>query len=69
MRKLKNWLVRKFLPAYAKQLLLDELDKLKAEIDELKRTVGEQNAYIDGLEAGIRAQRKIVINATREVSK
>lgn len=69
MRKFKNWLVREFLPAYAKQLLLDEVDKLKAEIVELKKTIAEQNAYIDGLEAGIRAQRKIVINATREVSK
>lgn len=69
MRKFENWLIGKFLPAYAKQLLLDEVDKLKAEIGELKRTVAEQNAYIDGLEAGIRAQRKIVINATREVSK
>lgn len=69
MRKFKNWLVREFLPAYAKQLLLDEVDKLRAEIVELKKTIAEQNAYIDGLEAGIRAQRKIVINATREVSK
>lgn len=69
MRKFKNWLVREFLPAYAKQLLLDEVDKLRAEIMELKKTIAEQNAYIDGLEAGIRAQRKIVINATREVSK
>jgi hypothetical protein len=69
MRKFKNWLVREFLPAYAKQLLLDEVDKLKAETVELKKTIAEQNAYIDGLEAGIRAQRKIVINATREVSK
>lgn len=69
MRKFKNWLVREFLPAYAKQLLLDEVDKLRAEIVELKKTIAEQNAYIDGLEAGIRAQRKIVINTTREVSK
>lgn len=69
MRKFENWLVKKFLPAYAKQILLEENARLAAEISELKATVAEQNAYIDGLEAGIRAQRKIVINATREVSK
>ena len=69
MRKFKDWLVGKFLPAYAKQTLLEENARLAVEISELKATVAELNAYIDGMETGIRAQRKIVINAPREVSK
>lgn len=69
MGRIGNWLVREFLPAYAKQLLLDEAARSKEEIAELKRTLAEQDAYIDGLEAGLRAQRKIVINTGREVCK
>lgn len=69
MKKVKNWLVREFLPAYAKRALLEEVDRLTEEVTRLKQTVAEQSAYIDGLETGIRSQRKIVINATREVSE
>ena len=69
MGRIGNWLVREFLHAYAKQLLLDEAARSKEEIAELKRTLAEQDAYIDGLEAGLRAQRKIVINTGREVCK
>lgn len=69
MTKFKSWLVREFLPAYAKQTLLEENERLKAETLELKATIAEQSAYIDGLQAGIRAQRRIVINTGGEVSK
>lgn len=69
MGKLKRWLVGEFLPVWAKQTLIEENTKLKGEVARLKRELAEQSAYIDGLEAGIRAQRRIVINTGREGSK
>ena len=67
MKKFKNWLYS-FLPVWAKDTLLSENKKLKSEIEKLKSEIETQNAYIDGLENGIRSQRKIVIN-TGEAKK
>ena len=41
--------------------LVAENQKLKAEIDRLNAGIRERDAYIDGLERGIRAQRRIII--------
>lgn len=69
MGKLKKWLIGEFLPVWAKRTLLEDNARLEAEVAELEKKLAEQYAYIDGLEAGIRAQRRIVINTGREVSK
>ncbi len=64
MRKIKHWLIDKILPIWAKQELLRENKQLLGKIAEQQAKLNEQAAYIEGLETGIRAQRKIVINAT-----
>ena len=69
MNKCKTWLVERFLPAWAKHSVLEENARLKAEVERLTAELDAQGAYIDGLEAGIRAQRRIVINTGREVVK
>lgn len=61
MKKFRLWLIGRFLPAYAKETVLRENQQLKAEIDRLKAAINERDAYIDGLERGIRAQRRIII--------
>ena len=68
MRKLKHWLINKILPIWAKQELLAENQQLRNKITELQMKLREQTGYIEGLEAGIRSQRKIIINAG-EVNK
>lgn len=68
MNKFKRWLINRFLPVWAKETLLTENAKLMAEVDRLKAELNERDAYIDGLRAGIRAQRRIIIN-TGEASK
>ena len=68
MRKIKHWLINIILPIWAKQELLQENQQLRNKIAELQVRLKEQAAYIEGLEAGMRSQRKIVINAG-EVSK
>jgi hypothetical protein len=69
VKKIKDWLINTFLPVWAKQSILAENAQLKAENARLRAKLRELGAYTDGLEAGIRAQRRIVINNNREVSK
>lgn len=61
MRKLKTWLLERFLPAWAKDGVYRENQTLKAELERQKQEIRELNAYIDGLEQGLRSMRRIVI--------
>lgn len=62
MKKFKKWLISEFLPAWAKDSVLEENRRLQSEIVRLQATIAERDAYIDGLERGIRSQRRIIIN-------
>ena len=68
MKRINKWLINRFLPAWAKETLLKEHEKLLRENVALKAKIKEQDAYIDGLESGIKSQRRIIIN-TGEVGK
>lgn len=62
MGKFKKWLIGEFLPAWAKDSVLEENRRLQSEIARLRAIIAERDAYIDGLERGIRSQRRIIIN-------
>ena len=47
---------------WAKETILEDNKKLLDEIAKLRRQLDKKDAYIEGLEAGMRAQRRIVIN-------
>ena len=64
MRKIKLWIINSVLPVWARQELQNENARLLRKVAEQDMKLKEQAAYIDGLEAGIRSQRKIVINTT-----
>ena len=68
MKKIKQWLYNHFLPMWAKESVLADNRKLQTEILELRQRLEQQKAYIAGLEAGIKAQRRIIIN-TGEAKK
>lgn len=63
MNRLKKWIFERFYPAVAKE----EIARLRREIISKDAEIASLNAYIDGLESGMRAQRRIVIN--NEVKK
>lgn len=63
MRKLKKWLFERYFPADAKV----QIAKLEREIIDKDAEIASLHAYIDGLEFGIRAQRRMVIH--NEVKK
>ncbi|MBO4938484.1 MAG: hypothetical protein J6C98_05730 [Oscillospiraceae bacterium] len=62
MRRFKLWLIEQFLPVWLKSELLRENDRLRAELREKDTHIRELNAYIEGLEFGLRTQRRITIN-------
>ena len=61
---MKNWFLEHFLPMWAKETVLDDNRKLQAENKRLKEELSQKEAYINGLMAGIKSQRRIVINTT-----
>lgn len=62
MRKMKAWLYDKFLPIWAKETLLEDNKRLLNTNRELSQEVQRLQAYIDGLERGIKSRQKTVIN-------
>ena len=62
MSKVKRWLIEKILPIWAKKDLLKAIDRLQQVNREQEIHIKQLDAYIDGLEYGIRNQRRIVIN-------
>jgi hypothetical protein len=67
MRRFKSWLINIFLPAWAKDSIYRENEALRLEVSDLRAKLREREAFIEGLERGVRAQRRIVIN--NEVKK
>ena len=62
IRKIKRWLIERILPVWAREELLKEIDQLRDKNIMLLAECDRLQSYINGLEAGIRAQRRIVIN-------
>lgn len=68
-KKIKAWFYDHFLPMWAKETLLSENRDLRKQVAELEAGLEQKTAYINGLMAGIKYQRRIVINNTREEKK
>ena len=62
MKKIKNWFLNRFLPMWAKETVLADNRKLQLEVKRLRQKVQQQEAYINGMVAGVKSQRRIVIN-------
>lgn len=58
---MKKWLFERFLPMWAKETLLREKQRLERENLEQKHKIQELEAYIQGIQAGLRASKRIQI--------
>ncbi len=58
---MKKWLQDRFLPMWAKETLLWDNRRLERENEELQQKVRELESYIDGLQVGLRANKRISI--------
>ena len=54
---MKNYLVNKFLPMWAKETVLRENRQLWRENDALRQKISEMECYIRGLHRGLRGRR------------
>lgn len=61
MKQVKTWLLERFLPAWAKDSVYRENKALLAKLERQSQEIRELHAYIDGLEAGLHALRRVVI--------
>lgn len=68
MKRIKNWLINRFLPMWAKEVVLQDNRRLLAEVERLRTALEQKEAYISGLQLGIKSQRRIIIN-TSEAKK
>ena len=58
---MKQWLQNRFLPMWAKETVLQDNRQLKRENRELQQKINELEAYIAGLQKGLRAVKRIRI--------
>ncbi len=58
---MKKWLLNRFLPMWAKETLLWENRRLEREIQALQQKNEELEAYIQGIQLGLRAGKRIHI--------
>mgnify|MGYP003292794661 CR=1 FL=1 len=58
---MKKWLIEGFLPMWAKQTVLEDNRQLGRELRALRAENRELRAYIQGLEKGIRAGKRVQI--------
>ena len=64
MKRIKKWFWDRFLPMWAKETLLADYKLISKENELLRDELSRKDAYIDGLLAGLKSQRRIVINTT-----
>ena len=58
---MRTWLLERLLPAWAKDSVYRENMELLARLERQEQEIQRLNAYIDGLETGLRAMRRVVI--------
>ena len=70
MGKLRDWLFRRFLPDWCREALLEENDRLSAEVRQLRQENRELTACIAGMEAVLkRLPKTVVIRAAGKEGK
>lgn len=60
---MKKWLIDRFLPMWAKETVLSDNRNLKRQLRHIQQENEQMKAYIQGIQTGIRAGKKITIQA------
>ena len=62
MNRLKKWLVEQYLPAYAREALLEENARLKKDLEEARGELRELQNYAAGMEYAVRHLPATTVN-------
>ena len=54
MKRLKRWLVDRYLPAYAREVLLEENERLRKDLEDARGELRELQNYAAGIEYALR---------------
>lgn len=54
MNRLKRWLVDRYLPAYAREVLLEENERLRKDLEDARGELRELQNYAAGIEYALR---------------
>lgn len=66
LKRIKEWFLNRFLPMWAKETVLADNRQLQNEVAALKEELQRKDAYINGMVAGMKSLRRIVIKTTEE---
>ena len=58
---MKKWLIDRYLPMWAKESVLKENRDLWAENESLRQRIRELEAYVQGMQSGMRTGKRINI--------
>lgn len=58
---MKKWLIDRFLPMWAKETVLTDNRRMRRQIRLLEQENKQMKAYIQGMETGIRAAKRIAV--------
>lgn len=58
---MKKWLIERFLPMWAKETVLSDNRQLQQKNEKLQQKVYQLEAYIRGMESGMRVNKRIHI--------
>lgn len=65
---MKHWLLDRFLPMWAKETVLRDNRLLERENRQLQQKIDELEAYVAGVQTGLRAIKRIrIVNGRGEV--
>jgi hypothetical protein len=62
MKKLRKYLINRFLPAWCREELLEENRKLRERVDRQAAEIDRLKAYIGGMTDALRLQPRIIVN-------
>ena len=66
LKKIRDNFLDRFLPMWAKETVFAENRQLRQKVADMEQELREKEAYIAGLMAGVKSQRKITINTAEE---
>ena len=66
LKKIRDNFLDRFLPMWAKETVFAENRQLRQKVAEMEQELREKEAYIAGLMAGVKSQRRITINTAEE---
>lgn len=62
MKRLKEWILMKVLPMWAKETIKRENDQLREENQRLRTKIKLLEAYTEGLGKGLRSRCRVIVN-------